>query len=245
MDNRLGCFVALEAARLVAEAGGAPGDVYAVRGHAGGDHLRRRAHDGVLAAPGRRDRGRRDVRDRPAGHRREGARPPPASAPGRCSRAARRSTRGCSSCCTRPARPRASRSRSPPRARVDGHRRRRVPHLARRHPDRRRLGAAALHALAGRDGAARRRRERGAADRGVRAAARRRTWTSGADAAAPAALRHRRHAAAARVARARRRRCARRRGEVHGVAALDGATVEAAGRTDAAIARDLLIARAA
>jgi putative aminopeptidase FrvX len=29
MDNRLGCFVALEAARLVAEAGGAPGDVAA------------------------------------------------------------------------------------------------------------------------------------------------------------------------------------------------------------------------
>ena len=29
MDNRLGCFVAFEAARLVAEAGGAPGDVYA------------------------------------------------------------------------------------------------------------------------------------------------------------------------------------------------------------------------
>ncbi|HWK26519.1 MAG TPA: M42 family metallopeptidase [Solirubrobacter sp.] len=30
MDNRIGCFVAYEAARLVAEAGGAPGDVYAV-----------------------------------------------------------------------------------------------------------------------------------------------------------------------------------------------------------------------
>ena len=30
LDNRLGCFVALEAARLVAEAGGAPGDVMAV-----------------------------------------------------------------------------------------------------------------------------------------------------------------------------------------------------------------------
>src|SRR4051794_11081843 len=30
MDNPLGCFVAFEAARLVAEAGGAPGDVYAV-----------------------------------------------------------------------------------------------------------------------------------------------------------------------------------------------------------------------
>src|SRR4051794_40627843 len=29
MDNRIGCFVALEAARLVAAAGGAPGDVYA------------------------------------------------------------------------------------------------------------------------------------------------------------------------------------------------------------------------
>ena len=30
MDNRLGCYVALEAARIVAEAGGAPGDVFAV-----------------------------------------------------------------------------------------------------------------------------------------------------------------------------------------------------------------------
>jgi endoglucanase len=29
MDNRIGCYVALEAARLVSEAGGAPGDVYA------------------------------------------------------------------------------------------------------------------------------------------------------------------------------------------------------------------------
>src|SRR3954454_1105885 len=32
LDNRVGCFVALEAARLVAEEGGAPGDVYAVAG---------------------------------------------------------------------------------------------------------------------------------------------------------------------------------------------------------------------
>jgi endoglucanase len=30
LDNRIGCYVALEAARIVAEAGGAPGDVYAV-----------------------------------------------------------------------------------------------------------------------------------------------------------------------------------------------------------------------
>ena len=30
MDNRIGCYVALEAARIVAEAGGAPGDVFAL-----------------------------------------------------------------------------------------------------------------------------------------------------------------------------------------------------------------------
>ena len=30
MDNRIGCYVALEAARIVSEAGGAPGDVYAL-----------------------------------------------------------------------------------------------------------------------------------------------------------------------------------------------------------------------
>jgi endoglucanase len=30
MDNRLGCYIALEAARLVADAGGAPGDVFAL-----------------------------------------------------------------------------------------------------------------------------------------------------------------------------------------------------------------------
>ena len=55
-------------------------------------------------------------------------------------------------------------------ARGDRHRRRRDLHRARRRPDRARLGAAALHALAGRDGAARGRREHGASDRGVRAA---------------------------------------------------------------------------
>ena len=49
MDNRLGCFVALEAARLVAEAGGAPGDVAAVAAVPGGDHVRRRAHERVRA----------------------------------------------------------------------------------------------------------------------------------------------------------------------------------------------------
>ena len=37
MDNRLGCFVAYEAARLVAEAGGAPGRRRRRRGRPGGD----------------------------------------------------------------------------------------------------------------------------------------------------------------------------------------------------------------
>ena len=74
MDNRLGCFVAYEAARLVAEAGGAPGDVVAVAAvqeeitFAG---ARTFAH---VAAAGRRDRRRRHARDRRAGHRREGER---------------------------------------------------------------------------------------------------------------------------------------------------------------------------
>jgi len=73
LDNRLGCFVAFEAARLVAEAGGAPGDVAGVAvtqeeiTFAG-------AHDRLLAAPRHRDRRRRHVRHRPAGRRREGAR---------------------------------------------------------------------------------------------------------------------------------------------------------------------------
>ena len=118
MDNRLGSFVALEAARLVAEAGGARVRARGRRRRAGGDHLRRRAHDRLLARARRRDRGRRDVRDRRAGHRGQGARAARVRLRARCSPAARRSTRGCSSCCTRRPRPRASRSRSRrPRAR--------------------------------------------------------------------------------------------------------------------------------
>ena len=50
MDNRLGCFVALEAARLVAEAGGAPGDVAAVAVAQEEITFARRAHDRLLAA---------------------------------------------------------------------------------------------------------------------------------------------------------------------------------------------------
>ena len=90
-------------------------------------------------------------------------------------------------------------------ARGTGHRRRRDPHLARRRRDRPRLDPAALHALAGRDGAARRRREHREADRGVRAAAagRRRRSSAERRACRAAAVRHRRHAADPRRARAR------------------------------------------
>ena len=106
---------ALEAARLVAEAGGAPGDFYGDRGRAGGDHLRGRAHDRVLAAPRRRDRRRRHLRHRRARAPTRRSSAATASAPARSSTAARRWTRRSSSCCTRRPRPRASRSRSPPR----------------------------------------------------------------------------------------------------------------------------------
>ena len=48
LDNRLGCFVAYEAARLVAEAGGAPGDVVAVAAVQEEIDLRRRADERLL-----------------------------------------------------------------------------------------------------------------------------------------------------------------------------------------------------
>ena len=72
LDNRLGSYVALEAARLVAEAGGAAGDVAAVAVVAGGDHLRRRAHERLRAGARRRDRRRRHARHRRARHRGQG-----------------------------------------------------------------------------------------------------------------------------------------------------------------------------
>ena len=131
MDNRLGCFVALEAARLVAEAGGAPGDVVAVAvaqeeitfGGARTTAYSLRPDIAIVVdvtfatdAPGieEKELGRHKFGSGPVIDARLDARP------GRSS-----------SCCTRRARPRASRSRSPrPRAR-HGHRRGRVPHLAR------------------------------------------------------------------------------------------------------------------
>ena len=77
MDNRLGCFVAFEAARLVAEAGGAPGRRDRRRGGPGGDRPQRGAHRRAQPAAGPRDRRRRDPRDRRAGRRGGRDRPSP------------------------------------------------------------------------------------------------------------------------------------------------------------------------
>ena len=50
MDNRLGSYIALEAARLVAEGGSAPGRRRGAGRRAGGDHLRRCTHLRLRAA---------------------------------------------------------------------------------------------------------------------------------------------------------------------------------------------------
>jgi endoglucanase len=109
MDNRLGCYVALEAARLVAEAGGAPGDVYALA------VVQEEITFAGARRPTRCSRTSRSPSTSPSPPTSRGltrrSSDATASAPGRCSRAARRSTRSCSSCSTRPPRPRASRSR--------------------------------------------------------------------------------------------------------------------------------------
>ena len=119
MDNRLGCFVALEVGAARGRGGRRARRRRRRRRHAGGDHLRRRAHDRVLAAARHRDRGRRDVRDRPARlDEKELGAPQVRLRPGD-RRAARRSTRRSSSCCTRRARRRGSRSRSAASARCD------------------------------------------------------------------------------------------------------------------------------
>ena len=168
IDNRLGCFVALEAARLVAEAGGAPGDVYATAV----------AQEEITFAGARTTAFslRPDVAiavdvtfatDAPGTDEKELGRHRFGSGPviGRGST-------------LDPAvfelllRDRRGGGHPVHRRRLgalDGHRRGRDPPLARGHPDGRRLDPAALHALAGRDGRARRRRDHRAPARRVRA----------------------------------------------------------------------------
>ena len=123
MDNRLGAYIALEAARLVAEAGGAPGDVAAVAavqeevGDFGG-----RARVDVRARAGDRDRGRRDALDRRSRRRPEDRGRTRERASVRRSRAARRSTRASSTCSSRRRRRRDSvHDRGVGRDDLDGH----------------------------------------------------------------------------------------------------------------------------
>ena len=69
LDNRVGCYVAAEAARLVAEAGGAPGDVLALAVVQEETTFAGSRTSAFALEPDARDRGRRHVRDRPAGDR--------------------------------------------------------------------------------------------------------------------------------------------------------------------------------
>ncbi len=177
----------------MAEAGGAPGDVAAVAVAQEEIDLRRRADDRLLAAPRHRGRRRRHVRDRRPGGR-EGAGKHPFGS-GRCP---------AGSTLTRPCRaaPRGRRgrgTRSPSRPRRAARAPTPTPSTSRAPASfGGRLRPAPLHALAGRDGPARRRRD---AAKLIAAFARRLSpaWTSSAE--PPAALRHRRHAAAARLGR--------------------------------------------
>ena len=136
MDNRLGCYVALEAARLVAEAGGAPGDVVAVAVAQEEITFAGARTTAFALAARRRDRRRRHARDRRAGDRgaselgshQLGSGPVHRArldaAPARL-RAAARGRRGGG----------ASRSRVEASARAHRHRRRRRPLQPRRRPD--------------------------------------------------------------------------------------------------------------
>ena len=75
LDNRLGAYAALEAARRIAEAGDAPrSTVVAIAVRSGGDRPRRRADGGVRARARRRARDRCDVGDRCARREREAGR---------------------------------------------------------------------------------------------------------------------------------------------------------------------------
>ena len=78
LDNRLGSFVALEAARLVAQAGGAAVGAGRRGRRPGGDDLRRLAHQRLLARARRGDRRGRDPRDRCPRDRGEGGGQAPA-----------------------------------------------------------------------------------------------------------------------------------------------------------------------
>ena len=157
LDNRLGSYVALEAARLVAAAGG------------------RRSGSSRPWPPSRRrspSAARARARSRCAPdaqssidvtHATDAPGSSSVRSPSTSSARGRSLPRDDSSTAlfeliSRPRRPRASRTRSRPGPR-DRHRRRRGPPRPRRDPDRAGVDPDPLHALAGRDGPARRRPE--------------------------------------------------------------------------------------
>ena len=115
MDNRLGAFIALEAARLVAEAGGAPGDVAAcgvVQEEIGLNGARAAA---LRTRAGRRDRRRRHPRDRLARRRGQRDRQPPLRRGSGDRARLDPQPRRLRAAATTPPSARRSRSRSPPR----------------------------------------------------------------------------------------------------------------------------------
>ena len=170
LDNRIGCYVAAEAARLVAADGGAPGDVVALAVDPGGDDLRRLADERVRAGARRGDRRRRHLRHRPARDRAG----PDDQAPARLGPGDRARARRCipasPTCSSRPPRSTSTRSRSSRWAARPAPTPTPSTSAAPASP-RARLGAAALHALARRAGLAGRHRGRRRADRRVRQAA--------------------------------------------------------------------------
>ena len=168
MDNRLGCYVAYEAARLVAEAGGAPGDVVAVAAVQeettfGGSTTTAYSlrPDVALVVDVTHATDAPGVDATEIGATRSGR--------ARSSSAARTSTRR-SSRPGRGGRGGVDPLHDPGLGPAHGHRPRRLPRQPRGHPERRPRPAAALHALPGRDGRPRRHRAGRAARRGLRAA---------------------------------------------------------------------------
>ena len=168
MDNRLGCYVVYEVARLVAEEGGAPGDVVAVAAvqeETGLSGALTTAHslrpDVAIAVDVTHATDAPDIPEQELGKHHFGSGPV--------------IERGTTMYRSQRAADRGGRSGGDPLHPVglDAHLDRcgRHPFLAWRRGDRARLDPAALHALAGRDGAARRRREHREADRGVCASA--------------------------------------------------------------------------
>ena len=117
LDNRLGAYVALETARLVAESRRRARRGRGRRPVQEEITFARRQDDRLRAGARRRDRRRRDPRHRRAGHRGQGDRQARAGLGAGHRPRLDHLPRASSSCCTRRPRPRTSRSRSrPPRA---------------------------------------------------------------------------------------------------------------------------------